>query len=54
MKAQKENIFRRAFRRSSYIYILLTAAWFITISFIIDNYWSGNSSIDVVQKNIAH
>ena len=53
MKAQKENIFRRAFRRSSYIYILLTAAWFITISFIIDNYWSGNSSIDVVQKNIA-
>ncbi len=49
---QKENFLKR-FRRGSYIYILLAAAWFITISFIIDNYWSGNSSIDVVQKNIA-
>lgn len=30
----------------------MIAAWLITISFIIDNYWSGNSSVASVQKNI--
>ncbi len=33
--------------------MLITAAWFITISFVIDNYWSGNSSLKAVQKNIS-
>jgi len=33
-------------------YLLIAAAWAITISFIIDNYWSGTSTPQVVQKNI--
>lgn len=33
-------------------YLLIIAAWLITISFIIDNYWVGNSSISAVRKNI--
>ncbi|HMI79139.1 MAG TPA: hypothetical protein VK484_10105, partial [Ferruginibacter sp.] len=35
-------------------YLLIIAAWFITISFIIDNYWSGNSSVDAVQSTIEN
>lgn len=34
-------------------YLLIIAAWLITISFIIDNYWSGNSSLRAVEKNIS-
>ena len=34
-------------------YLLVTAAWLITISFIIDNYWSGSSSPEAFQKNIS-
>ncbi len=33
--------------------MLVTAAWLITISFIIDNYWSGSSSSQALQKNIS-
>ena len=33
-------------------YLLVIAAWLITISFIIDNYWSDNSSVSSVKKNI--
>lgn len=33
-------------------YLLLASAWLFTISFIIDNYWSGTSTINVVQKRI--
>ncbi len=33
-------------------YLLIIAAWLITISFIIDNYWSGNSSVAAVRNNI--
>jgi two-component system, NtrC family, nitrogen regulation sensor histidine kinase NtrY len=32
--------------------MLVIAAWLITISFIIDNYWSDNSSVNTVQKKI--
>ena len=35
-------------------YLLIIAAWFITISFIIDNYWSGNSSVDAVQSTLEN
>lgn len=36
---------------SSNIYLLVVAAWLITISFIIDNYWSSNSTqANVVKK----
>jgi len=40
---------RQLFKNS---YLLILAAWLITFSFIIDNYWSGNSSIGGVQKLI--
>ncbi len=33
-------------------YLLIAAAWAITISFIIDNYWSGTSTNDSVKKTI--
>ena len=32
---------------------MITAAWLITISFIIDNYLSGSSSTQAFQKNIS-
>ena len=31
---------------------MIIAAWLITISFIIDNYWSGNSSVGAVKENL--
>jgi hypothetical protein len=33
-------------------YIILAAAWLFTISFIINNYWSGASSIKTLRKEI--
>ncbi len=48
---QKENTLRRFLIKNSYL--LITAAWFITLSFIIDNYWSPNSSVKAVQKNLT-
>ena len=33
-------------------YLLVAAAWLFTFSFIIDNYWSGNSTAKVVQKAV--
>ena len=47
---QNESHFRRFLYKNSYL--LVVAAWLITISFIIDNYWSSNSSAAAVQKNI--
>ena len=44
--------FRRFIIKNSYL--LIIAAWFITISFIIDNYLSGNSSVSTVRKNIEN
>ena len=38
------------FKRNSYL--LITAAWLMTISFIINNYWSGTSTPYKVQKEI--
>jgi two-component system nitrogen regulation sensor histidine kinase NtrY len=34
-------------------YLLVLAAWLITISFIIDNYWSGNSNFKTVEHNLT-
>ncbi len=42
---------QKLFKKNAYL--LVTAAWFITISFIIDNYWSGKSSTTAVQKTIG-
>lgn len=33
-------------------YLLIIAAWLITVSFIIDNYWSENSTIENVHKQV--
>ena len=33
-------------------YLLIAAAWAITIAFIVDNYWSGTSTPEIVQKTI--
>ncbi len=35
-----------------HLYLLIIAAWLITISFVIDNYWSANSSLYTVQKKL--
>src|SRR3954470_24779653 len=40
------------FSRNSYL--LVTAAWLITISFIIDNYWSRTSTRSSVQRAIQN
>jgi signal transduction histidine kinase len=42
--------YKRIFFRNSYL--LIIAAWLITLSFIIDNYWSGNSSVTAVRDNL--
>lgn len=48
---QIDNTFKQTVLKNSYL--LVTAAWLITISFIIDNYWSGSSSTQALQKNIS-
>ena len=48
---QSNYTFKQIFLKNSYL--LVTAAWLITISFIIDNYWSGSSSTQALQKNIS-
>jgi two-component system, NtrC family, nitrogen regulation sensor histidine kinase NtrY len=47
---QNSLTYKKQFFKNSYLLIL--AAWLITFSFIIDNYWSGNSSAASVQKDI--
>ena len=47
---QNDNSLKRQFFKNSYL--LVTAAWLITLSFIVDNYWSGNSSPHALQKII--
>jgi two-component system, NtrC family, nitrogen regulation sensor histidine kinase NtrY len=47
---QNSPTYKRFFFNNSYLLIL--AAWLVTFSFIIDNYWSGNSSLGAVQKHI--
>jgi two-component system nitrogen regulation sensor histidine kinase NtrY len=49
---QTENTFKSFFLRSSYL--LLAAAWLVTLSFIINNYWFKNSSLNNVQKNVGN
>ena len=47
---QTQITFRRFLYKNSYL--LVIAAWCITLSFIVDLYWSGNSSVKAVQKKI--
>jgi signal transduction histidine kinase len=48
---QTENTFKSFFLRSSYL--LLAAAWLVTLSFIINDYWFKNSSLTNVQRNVG-
>ncbi len=43
--------FKKIVRKN--IYLLLLAAWLVTISFIIDNYWAPNSSAGAVQRQVS-
>ncbi len=36
------------------LYLLVVAAWLITLSFIIDNYWSSTSNIKAVQNKMSN
>lgn len=38
---------------NKYAYLLLLAAWLVTLSFIVDNYWSANASVNSVKKKIS-
>ncbi|MGB4845745.1 MAG: ATP-binding protein [Ferruginibacter sp.] len=49
---QNTPVYKRIFFKNSYL--LIIAAWLITFSFIIDNYWSGNASVDAVKDNIEN
>ena len=49
---QKTQSFKSRFLKNSYL--LVTAAWLITLSFIVDNYWSGNSSPQALQKLMSN
>lgn len=48
---QKENSLKSRFFKNGYL--LVTAAWLLTISFIIDNYWSGSASPEAFQKKVS-
>ena len=48
---QNNKSFKQLLLKNSYL--LVVAAWLITISFIIDNYWSGNSSVGAVKSNLS-
>lgn len=48
---QKPATFKTVLFNNSYL--LIIAAWLITISFIIDNYWSGTSSLKAVKKSLT-
>ena len=48
---QNSLTFRRFLYKNAYL--LLAAAWFVTLSFIVDNYWSANASIKSVQSKMS-
>ncbi len=47
---QNKTTFWRYLYKNSYLPVI--AAWLITLSFIIDNYWADNSSVSSVQKKL--
>ena len=49
---QHKNSFKRRLLKNSYL--VVTAAWLITLSFIVDNYWSGGSSPEALKKSIGN
>jgi signal transduction histidine kinase len=49
---QHSLTFRSFFYKNGYLLVL--AAWLITISFVVDNYWSANASINTVKKEISN
>ncbi|MFZ4057586.1 MAG: sensor histidine kinase [Ferruginibacter sp.] len=49
--ATPSNI-RKVLKRNAYL--LITIAWLVTLSFIIDNYWSSSGSPEAVRKNVSN
>lgn len=49
---QQDNSLKKFLRNNSYL--LVIAAWLVTLSFIVDNYWSANSSVKAVQKKLTN
>lgn len=49
---QNSITFRRFFSKNAYL--LLVAAWLVTLSFIVDEYWSANSSLRSVQAKVSN
>ncbi len=47
---QQKTTFLKFLYKNSFL--LVIAAWLITLSFIIDNYWADNSSVNAVQKKL--
>ncbi len=47
---QNNQSFGQFFKKHNYL--LVIAAWLVTFSFIIDNYWSANSSVSAVKINM--
>ena len=52
MKLQT-TMFSNRFPGKEITWLLLAAAWLLTISFIIDNYWAASSSSKAVAKNLS-
>lgn len=52
MKLQT-TMFSNRFPGKEVTWLLLAAAWLLTISFIIDNYWAASSSSKAVAKNLS-
>ena len=56
LSKSKTNSLKYRFSKNGFLannaYLLIAAAWAITISFIIDNYWSGTSTNESVKKTI--
>ena len=49
---QNDNSFKRQLLKNSYL--LVITAWLVTLSFIVDNYWSGSFSPGTLQKTISN
>ncbi|MBS1742757.1 MAG: GHKL domain-containing protein [Bacteroidetes bacterium] len=49
---QQPTTFKKFFYKNAYLLVL--AAWLVTISFVVENYWSVNASIGTVQKELTN
>ncbi|RYG27114.1 MAG: hypothetical protein EOO01_41710, partial [Chitinophagaceae bacterium] len=47
----KTRTFREFFKK--YGYLLILSAWCVTVAIIVDRYWAPESSLSIVEKNVA-